>query len=161
MEAEELFQSGEMGLYPLLPLMRAGLDWVEEARRALYESQLARDMKGDLIALLGMFLGLTDKEKAANLIWKRTELMNILAESPIYKQIQEEGRQEGWQKGRQEGWQKGLIEAVKLGLELRFGGEGVALFAQVDQCADLSILAEAQEAIRKGRQLEEIGRLFG
>ena len=72
----------------------------------------------------------------------------------------QKGQQEGWQKGQQEGWQKGLIEAVKLGLELRFGGEGVALFPKAEQCSNLSILAGAQEAIRKGAGLEEIKRLF-
>jgi hypothetical protein len=67
MEANGLFASGELSLYPLLPLMRGGLGLVEKAGRRLYESRLEKAVKGDLIALLGMFLGLTDKEKATNL----------------------------------------------------------------------------------------------
>jgi hypothetical protein len=95
-----------------------------------------------------------------HLIWKRTELMNVLAESPIYQQIQEEGRRKGQEAGLQKGRQEGLIQAVKLGLELRFGGEGMDLFPEVEQCSDLVILAGAREAIREGRTLEEIKRLF-
>ena len=100
----------------------------------------------------------------------RKELMTLA------ERFMEEGRQEGWQKGSEEGWQKGrqegrqeghqegrqqeLIEAVKLGLELRFGGEGMAFAAKVEHCSDLSVLAQAREAIRKGRGLEEIKGLF-
>ncbi len=72
----------------------------------------------------------------------------------------EEGRQEGQQEGWKRGRQEGLIEAVKLGLELRFGGEGVDLFPKVEQCSDLLLLTQAQDAIRRGRELEEIKRLF-
>ncbi len=91
-------------------------------------------------------------------------IMNVLAESPVYKQILDEGWQKGRQEGQQEGWQRGhhegLIAAVKLGLELRFGGEGMALFPSVERCSDLSVLTQAQEAIRNGRDLPEIKGLF-
>ena len=117
MEAEELFVSGELSLYPLLPLMRGGLDLVEQAGQRLYESELDRPVKGDLLTLLGLFLGLTDKEKATKLIWKRTDLMNVLAESPVYKQILDEGWQKGQQQGRIEG-ESGLVLRL---LRRRFG----------------------------------------
>ena len=86
----------------------------------------------------------------------------------LAERFMEEGRQEGWQKGRQEGCEEGrqkgrlegLIEAVKLGLELRFGALGVALSPKVERCTDLSILARAQEAIRNRVELEEIKGLF-
>ena len=76
------------------------------------------------------------------------------------QQAAEEGRQEGHQKGVEEGHRKGLIQAVKLGLELRFRSEGYALFARVERCSDLSILAEASEAIRRGTGLKEIAEFF-
>jgi predicted transposase YdaD len=164
MDAQEVMSSGELGLFPLLPLMRGGVAIAEQAGRLLYESQLQRTVKADLLALLDLFLGLTDKDKAVNLIWKRTEFMNVLAESPIYQMIQEEGRRKGWQEGQQEGqqegWRKGLVQAVKLGLELRFGGAGTALFSRVEQCTDVSVLTQANEALRTERPLEEIEALF-
>jgi hypothetical protein len=78
----------------------------------------------------------------------------------LAERFMEEGRQEGRQEGHQKGRQEGLIEAVKLGLELRFGGDGMALFSTVETCSDLSVLAQAQEAIRKGRELAEIKGLL-
>jgi hypothetical protein len=51
-DARQVFASKELGLYPLLPLLRGGLELVENAGLVLYRSDLDRREKGDLLALL-------------------------------------------------------------------------------------------------------------
>jgi predicted transposase YdaD len=168
LDGAALLTSRELGLYPLLPLMRGGLALAESAGREIYESKLEPRVKADLLALLGVFLGLTDKEKAVTLIWQRTDFMNVLAESPIYQMIQEEGRRIGEEQGRRIGEEQGrkigraegLVQAVKLGLELRFGSAALSLMNAAESCSDSAILTKALEAIRSGCALEEVQSIF-
>ena len=172
-EAAEVFQSGHLTLYPLLPLMKGGAELAETAGKELLKSGLQREVKADLLAMLGIFLGLTDHDKAASLIWKRSQLMDILAESPFYQWIQnqglerglergrEEGREEGRKEGRREGRVQGLKEAVKLGLHLRFSHEAASLFPKVDACDQIILLESAEAALRDGKSLKTIAQIFG
>ena len=88
----------------------------------------------------------------ASSFWKRPEVMNLVAESPIYQQIQAEGYHQGLVEG--------LLQAVKLGLELRFGTEGTALFAEVQKCNYISLLKQARKALAAGDDIQTIKQLF-
>jgi hypothetical protein len=47
--------------------------------------------------------------------------MNVMAESPVYPEILNLGRDQGRAKGQPEGRAEGLRKAIELGLEIRFG----------------------------------------
>jgi predicted transposase YdaD len=99
--------------------------------------------------------------------------MNVMAESPVYQEILNQGRAEGLAegeaKGRAEGEAKGRVEgeakgrvqglraAVELGLEIRFGKEAKLLSPMLARCS-LAELTRAAEAVKTVRSLKEFER---
>ncbi|MEW6379203.1 MAG: hypothetical protein AB1611_06315 [bacterium] len=62
--------------------------------------------------------------------------------------------------GRQRGLRQGLLEAVALGLELKFGEEGLRLSGQIDQIDSIEQLEKIKEAIRTAASFQEIETLI-
>jgi hypothetical protein len=147
-------------LYPLIPLMKGGVALAEEANRALLESELPRSKKADLLAVLTVFLGLRDKGKAAKVRKEQDAHMNVMAESPVYQEILNQGRAEGEAKGRAEGRAEGLRKAIALGLEIRFGAEAKKLLPILGRCLDLAELERAAEAVKTVPSIEDFRRFL-
>ena len=72
----------------------------------------------------------------------------------------EQGRQEGRKEGRKEGRQQGLLEAISLGLELKFGKEGLQLYPQISRIDSIEQLERIKEAIRTAASYKEIEKLI-
>ena len=58
----------------------------------------------------------------------------------------------GIEKGRQEG----LLSAIELGLELKFGSEGLELLPEISPIKDLEVLTAIKDGIKKATTLEEL-----
>ena len=58
------------------------------------------------------------------------------------------------------GYERGLYKAIELGLQLRFGSEGLGLMADVHQKHDLAFLDSLCEAIKSAGSLDDIRRLL-
>ena len=73
------------------------------------------------------------------------------------------GIEKGLQKGREEGMQKGLkqglLEAISLGLELKFGKEGLQLYNQISLIDSIEQLKKIKEAIRAATSPKDIEKL--
>jgi hypothetical protein len=66
----------------------------------------------------------------------------------------------GIEKGRQEGLREGLIAAIELGLELKFGSEGLQLLTKISQIQDLEILEAIKARIKTANNLREIQQVY-
>lgn len=66
----------------------------------------------------------------------------------------------GRQRGMQEGLRQGLLEAVALGLELKFGEDGLRLSELIDQIDSTEQLEKIKETIRTAASLQEIEALI-
>ena len=72
----------------------------------------------------------------------------------------EKGKAEGRAEGKAEGKEEGLLEALGLGLELRFGEAGLALLPRVKEIKDLTRLETLVAVLRKSDRIEDFeGRL--
>ncbi|MGA1865117.1 MAG: Rpn family recombination-promoting nuclease/putative transposase [bacterium] len=71
-----------------------------------------------------------------------------------------QGIQEGMQQGIQQGIRQGIIEAIQLGLELKFGTNGLALFADISKIDDTARLRSIKEAIIIAKEVDEIKGLI-
>ncbi len=64
--------------------------------------------------------------------------------------------QQGIQQGIQQGVKEGLLKAIRLGLELRFGSEGLRIFPDIRKIEDADVLDTISEAVKSA---ESIGAL--
>ena len=59
--------------------------------------------------------------------------------------------------GREEGLKEGmLLGAIELGLELKFGPEGLELLPEIAKIGDLEVLSAIKEGIKKGNNLAQL-----
>ncbi len=72
----------------------------------------------------------------------------------------EEGLMEGLGRGHEQGYREGVLEAIALGLELKFGMEGLKLMPEIEAITDLGILRILEKAIRTAQTPEELRQLY-
>ena len=82
--------------------------------------------------------------------------MAVLRESPWYQQILREGEA----RGRQEGQREEMLSGIELGLEIKFGTEGLQLMPEISQISDLNRLKAIQRGILTSNTLEEFRQLI-
>ena len=70
------------------------------------------------------------------------------------------GIKKGIQQGIQLGIRQGLLEAIELGLKLKFGAKGLKLFAGISKIEDVDKLRAIKEAIEVAEDLSEIEELI-
>ncbi len=175
-DAREVVERGPVCLLPLVPLMRGGTELADEADRRIYESDLDRTARADMLTVMAILGGLVSEELPQKLLMRRRDIM---IESAAYELIKEEGRieglREGLEKGRAEGLREGLekglreglekgrreglLEGILLGLELKFGAEGLRVFTKVRGIEDVGVLEVLHHALRDVNSVEEFEHL--
>ena len=70
-----------------------------------------------------------------------------------------EGLREGLEKGLEKGRREGLLEGILLGLELKFGAEGLRAFTKVRGIEDVGVLEVLHRALRDVDSVEAFERL--
>ncbi|MEM9906913.1 MAG: hypothetical protein AAF921_17985 [Cyanobacteria bacterium P01_D01_bin.44] len=72
----------------------------------------------------------------------------------------QEGLETGRQEGLQEGLREGLLSAIELGLELKFGAEGLRLLPEISKLEDVDLLKALQEGLKVAKRLEELQTIY-
>ena len=118
----EVIRKGLAGLYPLLPLMRwegkEDAEVLEESERLVLEGTGEGELRADAYVALRVLSGLRYPLELIDRIFRRREIM---LESPVYREILEEGKALGLKEGLELGEESRLREDVLEVLEVRFG----------------------------------------
>jgi len=107
---------------PFVPLMQNGKSHIRQAEDGIYNSDMNRKDKADMMTSMAILSGLVSREIPQEIFSRRRDLMiesvayDILREDALREGLRE-GLQEGRQKGLQEGRQKGLQEGLQKGLQ--------------------------------------------
>ena len=117
MRTEEVLKGGEIWLYPFVPVMECEERDILDAEEKIYESDLDRRDKADLLTALAIFSGFRGEEIVRELLRRRRDIM---IESPAYEIIKEEGIREGLQQGLQQGMLEEAREMVLRAFGVRF-----------------------------------------
>jgi hypothetical protein len=72
----------------------------------------------------------------------------------------QQGKQLGLQEGKQLGERKGLLEGIELGLELKFGSEGLRLMPEIYQIEEVDMLRTVHEGLKVVETVEALRRLY-
>ena len=157
MDGREIYERGEIRLYPFLPVMRGGEEVVREAEEEIYRSGLSMSEKADLLTAMAIFAGLKSREMAMELVRRRRDIM---IQSAAYEIIKEEGIREGIKQGLQQGLQEGLREAIESLLKVKFGVEGTRLMERLREDTPVERLRALKNAVEVAKSLEEIEGMF-
>jgi len=140
----------EISLYPFLPLMDGKESIIEEAEKRIYDNPKLKIVeKADLLTAMAIFAGLKDKELTIKLINRRRDIM---IQSIAYDIIKEEGLREGLKEG--------LYETISMGLEIKFGTNGLALMEKIKKLESNDKLGIIKEAVKIANKIEEIEKLI-
>jgi predicted transposase YdaD len=87
-----------------------------------------------------------------------------MIESVTYDLIKQEGILVGLEKGRQEGLQRGiregLLDAIALGLDLRFGALGLRLLPEIAGIQDVALLRAIAQGLRSAPSPEDVRLIY-
>jgi predicted transposase/invertase (TIGR01784 family) len=90
-------------------------------------------------------------------------LMGTIAEQLIEqgaKRGLEQGLQQGLERGEARGERKGLLDGVALGLELRWGADGLRLLPEIGPIADVYLLRAIHEGLKRASTPEELRQIY-
>lgn len=143
-DAQIVFQQALSSLLPFVPILKGGNEMavVQQAVQLLR----ADEQLNELEPLLAFFASFVLSVPLVQQIMRWD--MTILLESPWYQEILKRGEI------------KGLLSGIELGLELKFGSEGLELMSEISQIKDIEVLTAIREAIRTKNTLEEIRQIY-
>ena len=155
-EAELVFQESITALLPFVPILKGGgqPDVVQEALQ-----QLRRDERlSELEPLLSFFATFVLDSSLVQQIMRWD--MTVLRESPWYNEILKEGTDLGIQQGIQQGIEQEVLGSIELGLELKFGDEGLQLLPEITEIRNLETLKKIRAALRNVQSIEELRQIY-
>ncbi|MFP4422122.1 MAG: hypothetical protein ACLFRG_16395 [Desulfococcaceae bacterium] len=145
MDAREIMESGLVCLFPFVPLMKGGRQYVDEADQRIYASGKGRREKADMLTSMAILSGLVSKDLPAMLIARRRDIM---IESAAYDIIKEEGIREGKTTG--------IRESLTILIESKFGEESAQILKRLDSISDTDRLLGMFRVIHLARDVEDL-----
>ncbi|PKO20462.1 MAG: hypothetical protein CVU38_20005 [Chloroflexi bacterium HGW-Chloroflexi-1] len=68
--------------------------------------------------------------------------------------------QQGIQQGQQQGLRQGLFDGITLGLELKWGADGLHLLPEIGRIEDVYLLRAIHEGLKRVGTSEELRRIY-
>ena len=139
--------------------------------KQLYRSGLAREQILALLRFIDWIMQLP--EGLEDQLWQevqsaeeetRMTRLSYIERKSIERGLEtglQQGLQQGRQEGLEEGERRGLLTAIALGLELRFGAEGVRFYPIVEPVADNERLRLICASLRTAATLAEVAEAAG
>jgi hypothetical protein len=146
----------EENLYAIMMLLKAaveqtGLQFLETVLRYLSS---AGEQLGEEKLIAAVQETFTDKEEV---------IVTTLAEKWMRQGIEKglkEGLEQGIQQGRAEAKREALISGIEVGLDLRFGAEGLRILPEILKIEDAGVLRAILTGIRTEKTLTEIRYIY-
>ena len=143
---------------------------LDEKLTELLKTMEITEEERDLLIKMGIYLlsiGDISPERYVELVREHVkhevggELMGYL--QILIQKAKEEGIEEGRRKGIEEGRRKGIeegrrkgkIEAIEIGLEMRFGEEGLKLMREIKEIKELDKLERLKNKLKSAKTLQE------
>jgi hypothetical protein len=148
-----------MVLAHLATLEASDEEWALVARkrqvmRSLYERGMPKQIVLELLRLVDWMMMLPKPQEL--LFRQEHEQWEKEKQMPYVTSFERLAREEG----HTEGLREGLLEAIELGLKLRFGAEGLQFFPAIQQLVDIDILRRIKQAIEKATSVDDIRQLL-
>ncbi|GET43056.1 hypothetical protein MiSe_78760 [Microseira wollei NIES-4236] len=143
-DAQIVFQQQLKSLLPFIPVLKNGGE--EAVVRQAVQLLRTDEQLSELEPLLAFFASFVLSSRLVQQIMRWD--MAVLLESPWYQEILNKGLQQG------------LLSAIELGLELKFGAEGLELMPEISQIQDVDVLRAIREGLRTINNLDEVREIY-
>jgi len=130
--------------------------WKWALTKRLYGRGYSRQEILNLFHIIDWLMQLPEALK--ELYWAEIEAYETERTMTYISSIERLGYERGEKAGEQKGEQKGLLVAIKLGLKLKFGAEGLQLYAIVAEIEDVARLQSICDGLNGDATLDEIRR---
>ena len=99
-------------------------------------------------------------EDLDDLFWQELRQYEEEKNMPYVTSVERIGIKKGLQQGMQQGCRDGLIEAIEMGLSIKFGAIGLKLLPEIRAMADLNRLEMIKKAIKTAHDVSELEELL-
>ncbi len=155
-DVEIAFQQSIPSLLPFVAILKGGAE--ESTIQQALQILRADEQLSQLETVLAFFATFVLDSALVQQIMRWD--MAVLTESPWYQQILREGEARGRQEGQQEGRREEMLSGIELGLEIKFGTQGLQLMPEISQISDLNRLKAIQRGILTSNTLSEFRQLI-
>jgi len=121
--------------------------------RRLYEQGYARADILNLFRFIDWVMGLPEEQEEA--LWQEIHEYEEAQRMPYVTSVQRIGERIGEQRGLREG----LFDGITLGLELKWGAEGLRLLPEIGPIEDVYLLRAIHEGLKRVSTPEELRRI--
>ncbi len=143
-------------LLPFVPILKGGAE--ESTIQQALQILRASEQLSQLETVLGFFASFVLDSALVQQIMRWD--MAVLSESPWYQQILLEGEARGEERGEERGRREERLSSIEMGLELKFGTEGLKLMPEISQITDLERLKAIREGIKRVNTLEQLRQII-
>jgi len=134
--------------------------------RRLYEQGYARVDILNLFRFIDWVLGLPEDLEEA--LWQEIAEYEEAQHMPYVTSVERigmrkglaQGERIGEQRGEQRGERKGLFDGITLGLELKWGADGLYLLPEIGRIEDVHVLRAIHEGLKRVSTPEELRRIY-
>ena len=155
-DVEIAFQQPVPSLLPFVPILKGGAE--ESTIQQALQILRASEQLSQLETVLGFFASFVLDSALVQQIMRWD--MAVLSESPWYQQILLEGEARGEERGEERGRREERLSSIEMGLELKFGTEGLKLMPEISQITDLERLKAIREGIKRVNTLEQLRQII-
>jgi predicted transposase YdaD len=147
-EAQVVFEQSITSLIPFVPVLKGGGE--ESIVRQALQMLRMQEPLNELEPLLAFFASFVLDTRLVQQIMRWD--MAVLEQSPWYQEI--------FRAGEQQGIQQEILSGIALGLEVKFGNEGLQLLPEIQEITDVEILKAVREAIKTVDTWEQIRQIY-
>ncbi|MEH2203718.1 MAG: hypothetical protein V7K53_06490 [Nostoc sp.] len=124
--------------------------WKLDLTKRLYEKGYQREDIINLFRFIDWVMRLP--EELENSFWQEVTLYEEEKKMPYITSVE--------RRGIEQGKREGLLEGIEMGLELKFGSEGLTILPEIVQIQNVEILSAILTSIKTVNNLEELRQIY-
>ncbi len=126
--------------------------------RRLYDRNYSREEIINLFRFIDWMMRLP--EEFDRQFWQAVQAYEEAQRMPYITSVERIGMERGLEQGREEGLRQGLLAAIELGLELKFGDDGLSLFPEIQQLTDVATIQAVYHQLKLAASPNDLRHVY-
>ena len=126
--------------------------------RRLYELRYSREEIINLFRFIDWVMRLPDAVERE--FWQAIRAYEEAQRMPYITSVERIGMEQGLEQGRSEGLRQGLLAAIELGLDLKFGRDGLAILPEIQELTELATIEAVYHRLKGATTPAEVRQVY-